>query len=112
MPEGKKLNLLGHAIRRDFNQPLQLVTFDSGRNPPCGTPLVIRETGGTKRKARPRLHWTTENMARAWRHIASLPDAVPTDLKTEPYDNKNRRTNDIIADRAVQYQTPFQGTKY
>ena len=107
----KKFNLLGHVIRRDQNHPLQLVTFDTGRHPSNGAALTIKATRGPRRKGRPRLSWTHENMSKAWLHIRDKPDAVPPQLRGTEYDNKNAEMNRILARRAEQYATPFQGSK-
>jgi len=107
----KKHNLLGHVIRREQSHPLQLVTFDTGRNPSNGVALRVKATRGPRRKGRPRLSWTHENMASAWAHICTRQDAVPANLRNTPYDNNNGAMNDIIANRAMNYETPFQGAK-
>jgi len=107
----KKFNLLGHVIRREQNHPLQLVTFDTGRHPSNGPALTIKATRGPKRRGRPRLSWTHENMSKAWDHIKNRPEAVPAQLRGQSYDNQNSEMNGILASRAEQYATPFQGSK-
>ncbi len=107
----KKQNLLGHVIRRDFLHPLQQVTFDTAADTKYGRPLAIKEQWGKRRQGRPRLHWTHENMRKAWEHIRTKEDVVPDNLKVQPYDNRNAEMNRIIADRTKTYKTPFQGSK-
>ena len=109
--EEKKLNMLGHVIRRDFSHPLQQVTFDTAANTRYGRPLAIKEQWGKRRQGRPRLHWTHENMRKAWDHIRTQENVVPDNLKTQPYDNKDPEKNKIIAERARLYKTPFQGSE-
>jgi hypothetical protein len=107
----KKLNLMGHVIRREYTHPLQMVTFDTGRHPSNGAALTIKATKGPRRKGRPRLSWTHENMTAAWNHIRNKPDAVPANLRGTAYDNANAEMNRILARRAERYETPFQGSK-
>jgi hypothetical protein len=109
--EEKKLDLLGHVLRRDFLHPAQQVTFDTAADTAYGRPLVIKETCSRKRQGRPRLHWTYENMARAWNLIRKEDGAVPENLKNEPFSNQNGEINSIIASRAANYSNPFEGSK-
>ena len=107
----KKLNLLGHVIRRDFSHPIQQVTFDTAADTRYGRPLAIKEQWGKRRQGRPRLHWAHENMRKTWDIIRAQESAVPDDLKAHPYDNKHAEMNKIIAERARTYEAPFQGSK-
>ena len=110
--EEKKLHLLGHIIRRPFTHPLQAVTFDSGSTSPYGRPLIIKTCQGKRRQGRPRLHWTEENMAKAWKYINEDPNAgVPENLAAMEYDNGKQEMNVIIAKRAQQYLPPLQGAR-
>jgi hypothetical protein len=106
----KKLSLLGHVIRREFDHPTYQVTFDTPSTTNIATPLLIKGPQSKRRQGRPRLNWANENMRRAWEIIRTeQEDNLPLQLIGKPYDNESRGMNQIIGKMAKEYQHPFQG---
>ena len=110
-PQRKKLDLLGHVLRRDFRHPLQQVTFDTAADIPYSRPLAIKGINSTRRKGRPRPHWTHENMSAAWNYIRAHDEKVPEHLKEVDFDNQNAEVNRWISTSAQNCDPPFEGPK-
>ena len=107
----KKLDLLGHVLRRDFSHPLQQVTFDTAADIPYSRPLAIKGTNSTRRQGRPRPHWTYENMSAAWNYIRAHDEKVQGHLKEVDFDSLNSEVNRWISQSAHKYDPPFEGSK-
>ena len=67
--EEKKLSLLGHIIRRDFEHLTYQVSFATPADATRATPLLIKKPRSKRRQGRQRLNWTLENMKNAWQTI-------------------------------------------
>ena len=107
----KKLDLLGHVLRRDFRHPLPQVTSDTAVDMEYSRPLAIKDISSTRRGGRPRPHWTYNNMSAAWDYIRAHDEEVPGHLKELSFDNQNAEVNRWIGKSAKQYDQPFGGSK-
>ena len=107
----EKLDLLRHVLRREPTHPLHQVEFDSAADFQSGRPLAIK-TGATKRRTgRPRLHWTEENMSRAWQEIVKRVASTAAEIRGLPYDNDKAEMTKIIYERAKAYKEPFESAQ-
>ena len=103
------MDLLGHVLRPEFAHPLlQQVTFDSATNCQWGRSLAIK-TGTTRRKGRPRWHWTTENVSQTWKCLIKHETIMIVHQIDEEYDRDNSEMSQIISDCAKAYKRPFEG---
>ena len=110
--EEKKLSLLGHIIRRDFEHLTYQVSFATPADATRATPLLIKKPRSKRRQGRQRLNWTLENMKNAWQTINDSEfDDIPLNLVGKPYDKDNAAMNKIIVEHARLRRAPFEGMK-